>query len=50
MTGGEYPKRVFAACFLYNFIYKRNVTAYLSMQFKVDGDIISLILSNKTDY
>ena len=31
-------------------ISKRNVTAYLSMQFKADGDIISLILSNKTDY
>ena len=37
----QYQKRVFAACFLYNFIYKRNVTAYLSMQFKVDG--LSLI-------
>lgn len=44
------PKEGVCCLFLYNFIYKQNVTAYLSMQFKVDGDIISLILSNKTDY
>ena len=41
---------MFAACFLYNFIYKRNVTAYLSMQLKAVGDIISLILITRRNY
>ncbi len=36
--------------FLYNFIYKRNVTAYLSMQLKAVGDIISLILITRRNY